>query len=192
MSKELFKVVFVLGPPGSGKGTQCKKIHEDLGFVHLSAGDLLREERQREGSEFGALIEQHITNGSIVPVEITCKLLENAMNASGDARGFLVDGFPRNQDNLEGWERQMQGKVDVKFVLFLSCPVNTCIDRCLHRGEGRTDDNEESLRKRVTTYNTQTLPIIEHYTGLGLVRQVPSTESPEKVFLDVQKLFAEV
>jgi UMP-CMP kinase len=64
---------------GAGKGTQCEKIVNSFGFTHLSAGDLLREERAREGSEFGALIEDYITNGKIVPVEITCSLLENAM-----------------------------------------------------------------------------------------------------------------
>ena len=64
---------------GAGKGTQCEKIVSEFGFKHLSAGDLLREERARDGSEFGALIEDYITNGKIVPVEITCSLLENAM-----------------------------------------------------------------------------------------------------------------
>ncbi|VDM69125.1 unnamed protein product [Strongylus vulgaris] len=196
--KKIYNVVFVLGPPGSGKGTQCVKIHENLGFMHLSAGDLLREERQREGSTYGQLIENHIKNGTIVPVEITCKLLENRMDASSEAKGFLIDGFPRNQDNLEGWERQMSGKVrishlvsvltlfkvlpnEVKFVLFLSCPVDICISRCLHRGQGRTDDNEESLRKRIETYNNQTLPIIQHYEKLGLVKEVPSDKSPDEV-----------
>lgn len=72
-------VVFVLGAPGSGKGTQCEKIVAKFGYVHLSAGDLLREERQRPGSEFGTMIEDFITNGKIVPVEITCSLLDNAM-----------------------------------------------------------------------------------------------------------------
>lgn len=79
-SSEKPKVVFVLGGPGAGKGTQCQKIVEKFGFIHLSAGDLLREERAREGSEYGQLIENYIKNGKIVPVEITCSLLENAMN----------------------------------------------------------------------------------------------------------------
>ncbi|VDL64658.1 unnamed protein product, partial [Nippostrongylus brasiliensis] len=144
---------------------------------------------QRKDSKYGQLIEEHITNGTIVPVEITCKLLENAMDEAGDARGFLVDGFPRNQNNLEGWEQQMKGKVDVKFVLFLSCPVDTCINRCLHRGQGRTDDNEESLRKRIETYNNQTLPIIQHYEKLGLVKEVPSDKSPEEVYTGVVAAF---
>lgn len=80
MSSEKPKVVFVLGAPGAGKGTQCSKIVDEFGYVHLSAGDLLREERQRPGSEFGELIEDCITNGQIVPVEVTCSLLENAIN----------------------------------------------------------------------------------------------------------------
>lgn len=80
MSSEKPKVVFVLGAPGAGKGTQCSKIVDEFGYVHLSAGDLLREERQRPGSEFGELIEDCITNGKIVPVEVTCSLLENAIN----------------------------------------------------------------------------------------------------------------
>lgn len=73
-------IIFVLGAPGSGKGTVCSRIVETFGYVHLSAGDLLREERNRKGSEFGELIETYIRNGQIVPVEITCSLLENAMN----------------------------------------------------------------------------------------------------------------
>ena len=73
---------------------------DKFGHVHLSAGDLLREERAKPGSEFGELIEQHITNGTIVPVEITCSLLERAMTQS-DKNNFLIDGFPRNEDNLQ-------------------------------------------------------------------------------------------
>lgn len=82
------KVVFVLGAPGSGKGTQCSKIVDHFGYVHLSAGDLLREERARPDSEFGQLIEDCIKNGKIVPVEITCSLLENAMIKSKKVRVY--------------------------------------------------------------------------------------------------------
>jgi len=107
-------VIFVLGGPGAGKGTQCAEIVKDYGFVHLSAGDLLRAEQHREGSEFGELIRTHIREGTIVPMEVTVKLLENAIrdallnpppetkvapDAWVDGRGrFLVDGFPRKMD----------------------------------------------------------------------------------------------
>jgi UMP-CMP kinase len=76
-------VIFVLGGPGSGKGTQCSKMVTDYSFVHLSAGDLLRAERDREGSELGELINSYIVEGKIVPVAITCKLIENAMKDNG-------------------------------------------------------------------------------------------------------------
>lgn len=82
-------IIFVLGAPGSGKGTVCARIVETYGYVHLSAGDLLREERTRPGSEFGELIENNIKNGKIVPVEITCSLLENAMNANIRVSGVV-------------------------------------------------------------------------------------------------------
>merc|ERR1712055_675057 len=94
---------------------------EQFGHVHLSAGDLLRAERKSPGSQFGELIEHHITNGTIVPVEITCSLLERAMNESGKSH-FLIDGFPRNEDNLTGWNRQMGDKVNLK--LFFSSTVH--------------------------------------------------------------------
>lgn len=100
------EVVFVLGGPGAGKGTLCRYIVERYDYVHLSAGDLLREERTKPGSKYGELIETHIRNGTIVPVEITCSLIDRAMQTSENPyHRFLIDGFPRNQDNLDGWNK---------------------------------------------------------------------------------------
>lgn len=82
MTTEKPKIVFVLGAPGAGKGTQCEKIVSEFGYVHLSAGDLLRAERNRSGSELGEMIENCIRGGKIVPVAVTCSLLENAINVS--------------------------------------------------------------------------------------------------------------
>ncbi|XP_037953988.1 UMP-CMP kinase [Teleopsis dalmanni] len=187
------KVVFVLGGPGAGKGTQSAKIVEKFHFVHLSAGDLLREERVREGSKFGTLIDEYIKNGEIVPVEITCSLIENAMNLSKKNK-FLVDGFPRNQDNLDGWNRQMADKVDFQFVLFFDCSEDICVDRCLSRGQsgsGRSDDNLESLKKRIDTYNNDSLPIIKHFEKLGKVKQIDASPNADVVFQKVNEVFVE-
>lgn len=194
MSSTKPKVVFVLGGPGSGKGTQCNKLMSRFGFKHLSAGDLLREERNNPNSEFGELIEHHIKNGTIVPVEITCKLIERAMQRSNNNL-FLIDGFPRNKDNLEGWLREMKDKVDLQFVLFLECPLDICIDRCLARGaagSGRTDDNIESLKKRITTFNEDTLPIVNHYKNQNLVKSIDSSKSLDEVFEEVVKYFENI
>ncbi|KAJ8953544.1 hypothetical protein NQ318_002964 [Aromia moschata] len=183
-------VVFVLGGPGAGKGTQCQRIVQNYGYVHLSAGDLLREERNNPGSKYGELIENYIREGKIVPVEITCSLLEAAMDASGKEK-FLIDGFPRNQNNLDGWQKAMAGKVRLQFVLFFDCPLEVCTERCLSRGAGRSDDNMESLRKRFNTYLNETKPIIEHYEDLSLVRRIDATRGVEKVYEDVRRIFEE-
>lgn len=180
-------VVFVLGGPGAGKGTQCEKIVQTFGFVHFSAGDLLREER-KSGSSDGDLIETYIRHGKIVPVEITINLIKKAMEKSVKKR-FVIDGFPRNEDNYEGWERHMQGVADVKFVLYLECPVDVCLERAMRRGQGRADDNIESFRKRIATHVNETMPIVERYEQLGLLRTVSSVPSAEEVFEEVKKQF---
>ncbi|XP_044726858.1 UMP-CMP kinase [Chrysoperla carnea] len=188
------KIVFVLGAPGSGKGTQCQNIVKEFGFDHLSAGDLLRAERQTPGSPDGELIEQHIKEGKIVPVEITCRLIEKAMNVSKNDK-FLIDGFPRNEDNLIGWNKQMSEKVQLLFVLFFECDEKTCTERCLSRGaagSGRSDDNIESLKKRFQTYQNDTLPIINLYDEQGLVKRIDANGSPSAVFDLVKVVFNDV
>lgn len=188
------KVVFVLGGPGAGKGTQCANIVKEYGFVHLSAGDLLRAERSAPGTQFGDLIESHIKNGTIVPVEITCKLIERAMTESKKDK-FLIDGFPRNKDNLDGWTREMSDKVELLFILFFDCEEEVCIKRCLGRGaagSGRSDDNIESLKKRIHTFHNDSMPIIEHYKSQNMVRVVDANPDPDLVFQKVKELFDNV
>uniref|UniRef100_A0A9J7YH69 UMP-CMP kinase n=1 Tax=Cyprinus carpio carpio TaxID=630221 RepID=A0A9J7YH69_CYPCA len=188
------QVVFVLGGPGAGKGTQCARIVENYSYTHLSAGDLLREERSRSGSEFGQLIDTYIKEGRIVPVEITISLLKKAMEETMkvDEKNFrfLIDGFPRNQDNLQGWNTVMDGKADVKFVLFFDCGNEVCIDRCLERGKssGRTDDNRESLEKRIQTYLQSTRPIIEQYEKQGKVRTIDASRSVDEAFQNIEEI----
>uniref|UniRef100_UPI00398F0870 UMP-CMP kinase n=1 Tax=Pristiophorus japonicus TaxID=55135 RepID=UPI00398F0870 len=189
------RVVFVLGGPGAGKGTQCVNIVKKYGYTHLSAGDLLRAERSKEATQYGELIDSYIKEGKIVPVEITISLIKRAMDetmATNAMRNkFLIDGFPRNTDNLEGWNKKMDNDADVKFVLFFDCSNEICIERCLERGKGsgRTDDNIMSLEKRIQTYIQSTKPIIELYEKEGKVRRVDGAKSIDEVFVEVQKIF---
>eukprot|EP00126_Sphaerothecum_destruens_P008558 Sdes_comp20259_c0_seq2m13736 len=157
-------VVFVLGGPGAGKGTQCEKIVKNFGYIHLSAGDLLREER-KSGSKDGDLIERHIQEGKIVPVAITVQLIKKAMETSRSDK-FLIDGFPRNQDNLDGWNKILANHVNFQFVLFFDCPEDLCLQRAMNRGQssGRSDDNIESFKKRIATYNCEIFAFF--YRGL--------------------------
>ncbi|CAG2165469.1 unnamed protein product [Oppiella nova] len=184
-------VVFVLGGPGAGKGTQCERIRKQFGFIHLSAGDLLRAEQNTEGSQYGALIEWHMRTSTIVPVEITYQLLDNAMKrSSGSGRKFVIDGFPLNRDNLDVWQREMTHKVDLKFVLFFDCPRDVCVQRCLKRGNsGRSDDNLESVNKRFNNYLMEIVPIIRYYEKSNLVHKVDANLPPDQVFQEVRQIF---
>lgn len=187
------KVIFVLGCPGAGKGTQSEKLAEEFNFKHISAGDLLREERNNPDGKFGELIETHIRNGTIVPPEITCKLIDNAIQSSRNTNVFVIDGFPRNMNNLDGWYREMGDKTDLQLVLLLDCPDDVCVQRCLKRGaagSGRSDDNIGSIRKRIVTFNRDTSEIITYYSEKNLVKKVDSTRTQDEVFKEVRTLVA--
>lgn len=180
-------VVFILGGPGSGKGTQSGLLSFKFQFTHLSAGDLLREERKNPDSEFGELIESCIKEGKIVPVEITVALIHRAMQTSGSLR-FLIDGFPRNADNLTGWRKLLTGKVDERACLFLDCPESVMEKRLIGRGEtsGRSDDNLDSIRKRFATYENETRPILEVFRAEGKLLAVNADRAVEEVWKDVE------
>ena len=172
----------------------CGNLVKDHGFVHLSAGDLLREERD-SGSPDGDLINSIILEGKIVPVDITVNLIKKAMQKHGWTNSkFLVDGFPRNEDNQEGWERVMGNDVDMKFVLFLDCEEETMIQRINKRGEEqgenkRNDDNLEVLIKRFKVFREQSMPIVEMYEARNQVKKINANQEAAQVYADVLTAF---
>jgi len=178
-------VVYILGGPGSGKGTQSVHLVQDYGFTHLSAGDLLREEQDREGSQYGQMIKDYIKDGLIVPMEVTVKLLENAMssklNSSSHSGRFLIDGFPRKMDQAIFFE---QAVCPSKCTLFLDCPEDVMRERLLNRGKtsGRSDDNEESIVKRFRTFVETSMPVVDHFAEEGRVVKVSATGSEGEVY----------
>lgn len=113
------------------------------------------------------------------------------MQEDSSKNKFLIDGFPRNQDNLEGWIDKMEEKVNLQFVLFFNCSESVCIDRCLSRNTGRVDDNIESLKKRFDVFYRESLPIVDYYDNQHLVRKVDGTPPPDLVFEQVRKAFAD-
>jgi len=186
-NKDDVTVVFVLGGPGAGKGTQCANLVRDYGFKHLSAGDLLRAEQDRPDSQYGELIKKNIREGTIVPMEVTVKLLENAMRDSlnsGSGR-FLIDGFPRKMDQAEAFERDI---VPSTFTLFYSCPEDVLRERLLKRGEtsGRADDNDESIKKRFKTFEDTSLPVVKWFEKSGRVESIDASGSKEEVYAETQ------
>jgi len=183
------RIVFVLGGPGSGKGTQCAKLVEAFKYKHLSAGDLLRAE-VASGSATADLINGYITEGQIVPSEITVALLKKAIDNSSESV-VLVDGFPRALDQIDEF-LSIVG-YDCDFVLFFDCNEELLTQRLLKRGEtsGRADDNLESIQKRFLTFRNQSYPVVEKYEALGKVKRVDSSVgTPEEVFAKVSPLFS--
>ncbi|KAL2824599.1 adenylate kinase-domain-containing protein [Aspergillus cavernicola] len=190
-------VVFLLGGPGSGKGTQSSNLVRDYGFTHLSAGDLLRAEQIREGSQYGELIKSYIRDGKIVPMEITVALLSNAMaeklaqspssGGEGKAR-FLIDGFPRKLDQAVFFEETV---CPSEFTLFLDCPEEVMEARLLKRGEtsGRDDDNAESIRKRFRTFVETSMPVVDEFAKQDKVISVSATGEVEDVYKRIQAGF---
>ncbi|KAH9951422.1 UMP-CMP kinase [Amylocystis lapponica] len=184
-------VIFVLGGPGAGKGTQCANLVKDFGFCHLSAGDLLRAEQNREGSQYGEMIRNYIKEGQIVPMEVTVKLLENAMRGAleekregdgwADGKGrFLVDGFPRKMDQAIKFDEEVCLSAQV---LFFTTTEEEMLKRLMERGKtsGREDDNEESIKKRFRVYKEQTMPVIEYYSKQHKVSTIDATASIDEV-----------
>ncbi|KAG2672036.1 hypothetical protein I3760_13G019700 [Carya illinoinensis] len=178
-------VIFVLGGPGSGKGTQCANIVQHFGYTHLSAGDLLRAEI-KSGSENGTMIQNMINEGKIVPSEVTIKLLQRAIAESGNDK-FLIDGFPRNEENRAAFEDVT--KIEPAFVLFFHCSEEEMERRLLSRNQGREDDNIETIRKRFKVFLESSLPVIEHYNSREKVRKIDAARPIEEVFESVKAVF---
>lgn len=187
------QVVFVLGGPGAGKGTQCELVEKNFkGWAHLSAGDLLRAER-KQGGALGNAINAKIAAGQLVPAEITVGCLEKAMLQAYRHNGthkFLIDGFPRNQDNVNVWQQQMPHH-DVTCILYFDCPEEVLVGRLLERGQtsGRSDDNLDVIRKRFKTFQQESYPIVEFYESQGKVERIRSDQSVEQVYAKVETLF---
>jgi len=186
-------VIFVLGGPGAGKGTQCSNIVRDYKFKHLSAGDLLREEQDRKGSDFGDLIKEYIRDGKIVPMEVTIQLLENAMQATiknDHINKFLIDGFPRKMDQAVQFEKSV---CKSNFTLFFECTEKVMEERLINRGKtsGRADDNEESIRKRFRTFVETSMPVVDYFDKDGRVVKIQAVQTPDEVYEHVKLGFTE-
>ncbi|KAF4722419.1 adenylate kinase [Perkinsus olseni] len=181
--RDKLSVVFVLGGPGCGKGTNCSRISQDFGYVHLSTGDLLREEVAR-GSQIGLEAKAIMEQGGLIGDDIVLKLLEQAMtNATSGGKGtrFLIDGYPRSLEQALLFERTI---CPVDFVLYFEASDAVMTDRILERGKtsGRVDDNAETIKKRLDTFHACTEPALDFYDRISRVRRVCAHGSLDEVY----------
>ena len=170
--------IVLFGPPGAGKGTQAKLICEKYFLNHLSTGDLLRKESSKETS-LGIQIKKTINDGKLVSNETTIELIKQFIDENkNNKKGFLFDGFPRNKKQAELLDHLM-ASINEKILCVILLNVNEDVlkERIMNRSttEGRSDDNLETLSKRLHTYSSETEPLIEYYSSQNLVRKVLGT-----------------
>lgn len=190
LSKKLedSKVIFVVGGPGSGKGTQCERIVEKYGYTHLSSGDLLRAEVE-SGSKRGKMMNDMMEKGQLVSNQTVLDMIKDAMTAKlASSTGFLIDGYPRQVDQGLEFEKQI---APCRAVLYVEASDETMKKRLLHRGQssGRVDDNEATIKKRIDTFHEHTEPVIGHYSKQNKLRGVSSELPPDEVFKQVIGIF---
>ncbi|NRA36753.1 MAG: nucleoside monophosphate kinase [Planctomycetes bacterium] len=188
-------VFFVLGGPGAGKGTMCELAESQLGWTHLSTGDLLRSECEAGGAN-ATVIEQAITAGELVPNEIVVTLLKNAMETITRTTGkknFLLDGFPRSLSNMEAWYQIFGREAEIPAMLYFECPYAVLEKRILGRAKytGRSDDNVESLKKRFDTFKAETLPTVELFKSKGKCVEIDTSQDRQSVYDLVVKNLSE-
>ena len=188
-------VVFVLGGPGTGKGTMCELAETQLGWTHLSTGELLRAERQMGGLS-ADIIEKCLAAGKLAPNEIVVTLLKNAMENATRTTGmknFLLDGFPRSLTNLEGWYEIFGRETKLPKMLYLECPYAVLEQRILGRANftGRSDDNVESIKLRFDTFKAETLPIVELFREKNLCVEIDTSQDRQTVYAQVGSSLAE-
>ncbi|NCF84897.1 MAG: AAA family ATPase [Verrucomicrobiaceae bacterium] len=188
-------VVFVLGGPGTGKGTMCELAESQLGWTHLSTGNLLRTELEAGGPS-AATIGEYINAGKLVPNEIVMTLLKDAMEHITRTTGrnnFLLDGFPRSLTNLEGWYEIFGRDAELPKMLYFECPYEVLEKRVLGRAKysGRSDDNVESMKLRFDTFKAETLPTVELFKGKSKCVEIDTRQDRQAVYNLVTSNLAE-
>ncbi len=184
------KNIVIFGAPGSGKGTQSGMLAERYGLRHISTGDVLRGEIKNK-TELGRTAERYISEGRLLPDSLMTGILASVYDSACPCEGVIFDGFPRTTAQAESLDEMLRGRgAEVKAMIELDVPDDVLISRMLLRGKtsGRADDNEETIRKRLAVYKSQTAPLIEWYEARGKRRRVNGVGGIESIFSDICRI----
>ncbi len=177
--------LILFGPPGSGKGTQSEKLMAKYGLKHLSTGDLLRSEINRE-TPLGKEAQNFMDKGQLVPDEVVIGMISSALDENPETKGFLFDGFPRTQEQATALDKLLKlKKAPIVAMLALEVSEEELIKRLLKRGEtsGRSDDdNENVIRARITEYRSKTAVVADYYKQFDKVVMVKGEGSIDDIF----------
>ena len=175
--------VTLLGPPGSGKGTQATRLRDGLGFEVLSTGDLLRTAREA-GSDLGRSAGGYMDRGELVPDDMIVATVEDAIRRRAD-RPVVLDGFPRTVSQARALDRDLASR-RLDAAILIDVPDDEVVRRILDRHQGRSDDTEATARERLRVYHRDTEPLVAYYDERGLLRRVDGTRDADAVEDDVR------
>ncbi len=185
------KNIVIFGAPGSGKGTQSDLMIEYYGLGHISTGDVLRNEIKK-GTELGKLAASYIDGGNLIPDDLMINILAKVYDEFGRGhKGVIFDGFPRTIPQAEALKKMLDERGDkVAAMIELDVPEDELMDRLIKRGKdsGRADDNEETIKKRLVVYHSQTQPLIEWYKKEGLHHHINGSGTLERIFADIKNV----
>ncbi|MEM1283369.1 MAG: adenylate kinase [Chlamydiota bacterium] len=209
------KVVIFMGPPGSGKGTQAKKVSEKLNIPHISTGDLFRENLQK-GTLIGHKVKEFLDSGKLVPDEIVVDMLAERVSSEDCLGGYLLDGFPRSIPQTEALEKELGDNIELVVInlevademivkriegrrscsncgaifnqYFTPPKIENICDHCGGKLKQRSDDNAQVVKERLNVYHSQTAPVEKYYSAKGVLKSVNGQQSPDIVFSDLMKI----
>jgi adenylate kinase len=190
--------IILLGPPGAGKGTQAKILEEAHGIVQLSTGDMLRSSVASE-SKLGQQAKAVMDSGDLMPDDIMTKIISQRIERTDCMNGFILDGFPRTTEQAKTLEAMLEYSNKVlNFVIEIVVDDEILVDRIKSRADEtseedrRTDDNVETLRKRLSVYHEQTAPILPFYREKGLLKHVDGMKSIGEVSNNIKQIVTAV
>ena len=185
--------ILVLGPQGSGKGTQAKRLADEYELPHVSTGDMFRA--LDTTTELGREVDEIMRRGELVPDAVTTRMIAERLQEEDAQRGFILDGFPRNLAQAEALDA-MLGEIgrELDVILFFDLDDETATQRALGRAqeEGRADDTPEVVAKRLAVYHEQTEPVVEHYRTRGKLVPLHAGREIGEVFAEIQAALDQV
>jgi adenylate kinase len=180
-------IIALLGPPGSGKGTQAERLRDRLGFVPLATGDLLREARAT-GTELGRRAAEYMDRGELVPDDLIVALIREEL-ASLDDKPILLDGFPRTVAQADALVGVLDARSrELSAVVLVDVPDDVVVERISGRHQNRDDDNPETVRERLRVYHRETEPLVVYYEERGLLRRVDGAREADEVEAEIREV----
>jgi adenylate kinase len=172
--------IVLLGPPGSGKGTQAERLRDDAGYATVATGDLLRAARA-DGTDLGRRAAEHMDRGDLVPDDLIIAMVRDAIGRLDD-EPILLDGFPRTLAQADALGSVLgERERELTDAVLIDVPDDVVVERISGRGQGREDDRPETVRERLRVYHRDTEPLVQYYEDRGLLRRVDGAPDAEAV-----------